>query len=371
VRVALVGRYPAPGRATGGVESSFVNLVAGLASLGNLELDVLTFAPDGASALHTKGIRVHRLEARQRFNNLTFYSASRHALGPTLERLRPDVVHAQNAVGYGYVCLKAARHVPVVVSVHGIVRETRKHLTSWRERLEVSLAGAALERYCIRRAPYLLQPTTYPEEYFGREIGGRVVEVGNAVGDEFFALEPEPKPGRVLYAGAIVPAKRVHDLVAAVARLPDASLRIAGESTDPRYAAKLTDSVLSLGLEERVKLLGALSRQRLLEEYRRASVLVLPSAQETSPMAIAEAMAAGIPVVATRVGGVPHLVEEGHTGFLVDVGDTRLLAQRVAQLLGDAQLHDSFASAARSRAERFRAAAVAARVRAVYEEAVR
>jgi glycosyltransferase involved in cell wall biosynthesis len=132
----------------------------------------------------------------------------------------------------------------------------------------------------------------------------------------------------------------------------------------------VSERVRVLGLEDRVELLGSLPAERLQAEYQRAAVFVLPSAQETSPLVIAEAMAAGVPVVATRAGGVAHLVEEGQTGFLVDVGDTNALAQRLAKLLGDERGRRAFALAARRRAERFRPAAVAERVRAVYEEAV-
>jgi len=372
VRVALVGPYSSPGRAKGGVESSFQNLLAGLASFGDLELEVLTFAgaPTPEQDGDANGVRVHRLAAPGRFNNLTFYRGSRRALGRALEELRPQIVHAQDALGHGYVCLRTVRNAPVVVSVHGIVRETRNLVSSPRDRLQVTLAGVAVERYCVRHAEFLLQPTPYPQQYFGEEIGGRIFDVGNAVADGFFALEPAPDQGRVLYAGGITPGKRVLDLVEATARVPRASLRLAGGAPDRTYAAAVTERIRELELEGRAALLGQLDAGRLLDEYRRAAVLVLPSAQETSPMVIAEAMAAGVPVVATRVGGVPHLVDDGRTGFLVEVGDTDALAQRVAELLGDERTRRSFAAAARSRAEQFRAAAVAERVRTVYEEAV-
>jgi len=372
VRVVLVGPYPAePGRFSSGVQSSFATLLAGLASLQDLELDVLTFTRGGVSLFtDSNGIRVHRLATPQRFNNLTFYRQSRRLVARALDELRPEIVHPQNALGYGYVCLRAARQVPVVVTVHGIVREECKLLTGRRARLQVSLAGVAVERYCIGHARYLIQSTPYPEEYFGPEIRGRIFDVGNAAPDSLFALEAAPDKGRVLFVGAVVPRKRVHDVVDAVARVPGASLRIAGGTPDREYAAALAARVRALGLEDRVELLGSLPAERLRAEYQRASVFVLPSAQETSPLVIAEAMAAGVPVVATRVGGVPHLVEEGRTGFLVEVGDTEALAHRLGELLRDERGRRAFASAARSRAERFRPAAVAERVRAVYEEAV-
>jgi len=84
-------------------------------------------------------------------------------------------------------------------------------------------------------------------------------------------------------------------------------------------------------------------------------------------MVVAEAMAAAVPVVATQVGGVPHLVDDGRTGLLVDVGDVPTLARRISELLSDETRRRDFSRAARSRAEdRFRAVTVAARVRDVY-----
>jgi glycosyltransferase involved in cell wall biosynthesis len=118
-----------------------------------------------------------------------------------------------------------------------------------------------------------------------------------------------------------------------------------------------------------VQLLGGVSFDRLLEEFRRAAVLVLPSMEETSPVVIGEAMAARLPVVATRVGGVAYLVDDGMTGYLVEAGDVEALGERIAAILGDPERQASLGAAGRAKADRnFRTAAVAARVRAVWEE---
>ena len=378
MRVVLVGPYPVdPTRFGGGVETSFFNLVQGLSTLDDLDTHVVTFVRGErrASRVDTGPVPVHYLPGRERLNNLTFHLSDRHVLRRALDRLAPDVVHAQDALGYGYVCLKVARREPVVVSIHGIVRETRKQLSKRRDRVHVLLAGVGLERYCVRHARYLVQPTSYPQEYFGSEIRGRIVDVGNGIADGFFAAEPAPELGRVLFAGGIADGKRLLDLVEAVAELrstvASVGLRVAGPASDRSYAARVVARVAELRLENEVTLLGSLSAAQMIEEYRKASLVVLPSAQETSPMVIGEAMAVGVPVVATRVGGVPYLVEEGKTGFLVEVGDIGALATRMSQLLLDEQMRAAFGASARTRAlERFRCADVARRVRDVYQQAL-
>ena len=108
---------------------------------------------------------------------------------------------------------------PVVVSIHGIVREELRHLPRLADRVRTSIARVAVERYCVRNARYLVQPTRYAEEYFGDEIHGTIVDVGNAISERFFAVEPAPEPGRLLYTGAIMQRKRLLDLVAALAEV--------------------------------------------------------------------------------------------------------------------------------------------------------
>jgi glycosyltransferase involved in cell wall biosynthesis len=379
VRVALVGPYPLDRtRVAGGVETSFLNLLQGLRETEGVEPHVVTFSTDVAVATTREddGVPIRFLPGTRRLANLTFHLRERRLLRAALPELRPDLVHAQDALRYGYVCLGAASDVPVVVSVHGIVREELRLAEGFRRRLQIRLAGVSLERHCIRSARFLVAPTRYAEQYFGDEIRGRIWDVGNAILGRFFSVTPAPEPGWLLSVGAVIPRKRLLDLVDAVPHVvgavPSSRLSIVGVEPDPAYSERVRARIRELGLEERVAFRGAVGLDELLEEYRRASVFVLPSGEETSPMVIGEAMAAGVPVVATRVGGVPYLVDEGVTGDLVAPGDVPGLSERLRAILRDDSRRAAYGAAARLDAERrFRPASVGARMREVYDEVLR
>jgi glycosyltransferase involved in cell wall biosynthesis len=378
MRVVLVGPYPRDaGQPLGGVEASIVNLLEGFRAFPDIHPHVVTFVRGGRTRLDRDDqlATVTYLPGRERLNNVTFYRSDRRRLSEALAELRPDIAHGQDAIGYGYVTLKAAGDVPVVLSIHGIVREELRHMVNPTDKIRASIAPVRVQNYCIRHARYLLAPSRYPEEYFRSRIGGSIIDVGNAISDRFFAVSPAPEAGRVLYAGGITPGKRVLDLVDALSiirrELPGATLRLAGHTDDRPYVEAVRDRARSLGLDEQVTFLGNVSTEELVEEYRAASLLVLPSAQENSPMVIREAMAVGVPVVATRVGGVAWLVDDGQTGFLVDVGDVEATARRSIEILGDESRQAALGEAARvAAAHRFRARDVAARVREVYLRAL-
>src|SRR5262249_45491029 len=125
----------------------------------------------------------------------------------------------------------------------------------------------------------------------------------------------------------------------------------------------------ALGVAGRVRFLGGLSFRQVQDELSRCACFALASLQENAPLSIAEAMAAGVPVAATRVGGVPELVEEGITGLLADKGDAEGLARALRSLLTQTGQAGSFGALAKERAlARHQASRVAARTLRVYQE---
>jgi len=176
----------------------------------------------------------------------------------------------------------------------------------------------------------------------------------------------------VLYVGRLYPAQKgLESLVRAMALLPralDARLRLVGEDWG---GVRLLRSLAGrLGLQDRITILGRLDREALLREYANADLFVLPSLFEPFGIVLLEAMASGLPVVATRVGGIPEVVVEGRTGLLVDPDKPEQLAESVRRLCQDEGLRHSLGRAGRERAKLFSWETIAAQTREVYSEAL-
>jgi colanic acid/amylovoran biosynthesis glycosyltransferase len=138
------------------------------------------------------------------------------------------------------------------------------------------------------------------------------------------------------------------------ARRPALVLELVGDGPERERIVRLARE---LGLSERVRLLGALPRQEVRARLARAALFALPSIRlpsgrmEGIPVALMEAMASGVPVVSTRLSGVPELVRDGETGLLVEPGDAAGLAEAMAALIDDDELAGRLARNARQRVE--------------------
>lgn len=149
-----------------------------------------------------------------------------------------------------------------------------------------------------------------------------------------------PKPGRIglraLFVGRLAGVKGVPILIEAMARLadrhPDLVLRLVGDGPD---RAALEAEVTRRGLQDRVAFLGYRSQAEVATELAQADVFVLPSFAEGVPVVLMEAMAAQVPVLTTRIAGVPELVVDGVSGRLVPPSDVAAFTAALDDLLSD------------------------------------
>ncbi len=155
--------------------------------------------------------------------------------------------------------------------------------------------------------------------------------------DEAFLRVPREYRGsasRLLFFGALTPSKGIFDLIAGLGRLRSLgannwTLKLAGWGDGARVLTEIDRA----GLSERVQFLGRLDHSDLRRELEWADLAVLPSHLESFGLAMAEAQAAGLPVIAYRTGAAPELVEDGVTGWLVEYGDVDALAITIAQAI--------------------------------------
>lgn len=376
MRVALVGPFPLHlGVPSGGVESAVSNLIDGLMSFEDMEIHAVTCSNVLRKYVHLEhnGVTYHYLPSLGRLETLSLYVLDCRSVHRALREIDPDVVHAQDSLKYGYICLKTG--YPMVMSIHCILWEECKYYSTTIDRLRGIVTSLLVQRHCVKNARYLIQQTKYPEQYLGHLTKGRIYSIANPVAEKFFDVGSEGEEGRLLYVGWVTPLKRLLDLIQALSkvrnRFPNVSLQVAGGTPDQEYLRLTREWITTHNLEDNIKFLGSLTQAELLEEYKKCALLALPSGEENSPMVIAEAMAVGKPVVATRVGGVPYLVDDGQTGFVVNVGDIDALASRILTILSDDELRSKMGKRAKEKANlSFRSRVVAAKVRRVYCEAI-
>ena len=176
----------------------------------------------------------------------------------------------------------------------------------------------------------------------------RVIRLGVDTGE----WSPQPRkpdgPTQILNVGRLDPVKGQAVLIEAVAQIPEVRCTIVGGGGE---RTRLEALIREHGVADRVELTGAVGQDRIRALYAQADVFCLPSFRESLPVVLMEALAMEIPVVATRIMGVPELVEDGVSGLLVSPGRADELADALLLLTTDAQLRERFGKAGRERVQ--------------------
>jgi glycosyltransferase involved in cell wall biosynthesis len=343
----------------GGGERYPLELARALASEEGNDCELVTFGPTPAAGRDPSGLSVRALRP---LAHLGGHPA--HPLAPGRAHRGPGrgrgahPPHPQCAGPPG--CLGRAPGALLVTTDHGLGADASRR---WARRfdgfLPVSRYGAA-----ALRAPPARTRVVY----------------GGADPARFRPDPATPRAG-VLFVGRLTPHKGVDRLIRALPA--GADLTAPRGTTAGAPERSYPDLLRSLAAGRSVRMTGAVAEAELPELHRRAAVFALPSVDRTCygrPVAVPEllglsaleAMASGTPVVASRIGGVPEVVTDGETGFLVDPGDVGALHDGLAMLLADGRLARRMGDAARAAVlDRFTWRACARRCLAAYRELVR
>ena len=245
-----------------------------------------------------------------------------------------------HSLGLGPKALAAADSgFPWLVSVNGIQSNEARSAGGWKNRVRAAVL-AGIENAGLRRATDVVVPSDVVAEMLRGRLGvARVHTIENPVHDRFFDVTPSGEGSRILCVGRLLPLKAPEDLLEAARLLAregrKVHVRFVGPPDDRWYLESLRDRARVAGLSAHVVFLGGVSDDSLLAEIAGAGVLAHPSRVEIAPLSVMQAMAAGLPVVATSVGGTGRLVDAGRTGLLVPPGQPARLARALAQLLDD------------------------------------
>jgi glycosyltransferase involved in cell wall biosynthesis len=302
------------------------------------------------TAARAVGIRTFQLVERRRFDTRVIGELKRIVLDYS-----PDILQSHNIKSHFYVRITGLhRCFPWIVFNHGYTAR------DWLDRLYTQV-----DRWSLRAADHVIavcQP--FADRLSRRGIDRSRIRIQHNSVKPFVPPSPEEVDNKkrelgladeavVLCVGRLSSEKGHRDLLQAIALmaamkdLPAFHLVLVGDGPEHQV---LRETIRTLGIADRVTLTGHQTDVR--SYYAMASVLALPSHSEGSPNVVLEAMAAGIPVVATAVGGVPEIIEHERTGLLVPPRTPPAMANAIARLLRDMSLRNSIGPAGRDHVRR-------------------
>jgi len=299
----------------------------------------------------------------------TGYSGCIRAVRRKLREIQPAIVHGQgterdcaiSAVFSGY---------PNVLTIHGNIRLISK--LNQDKPFSFNWLAARLESFTIPRSQGVVCITRYTQRAV-LDLAKRTWVLPNAVEAAFFDVRPNPqtdKPPRILCVGVICQRKNQNAFIRALDTLALKQkfevLFLGSASAAGAYEDEFRSLVQA---RPWCRHLGVAGRDELRKYFAEATLVALPSLEDNCPMVVLESMAAGVPVVAAHVGGVPDLVEDGITGIFCDPLNPASIASGVEKILTNPSAAEEMALRAKEKAwERFHPKAVAQGHLKIYQE---
>ncbi len=306
------------------------------------------------------------------------------AINERCRAIEPDIVHYHSRFPC-YVSLKRARRersaCPMVYHAHNWKHAERMRYRRLSLRHAAVQLGRHVDKQIARRCDHVITTSRFMRDSIAATIGGgrdKISVLPNVVDTGLFkpghATEPSDE---VVFVGRVAEEKGLLTLIEAMPRVlreaPGLKLSVIGPEQGRTerggYGRRCQQLVASLNLEAHVSFEGEVDNDRLPERITAAKAVVVPSVWgEPFGLVALEAIACGVPVVASRVGGLPEIIDQGETGMLVPPGDPEALAEALARVINDGALRRNVHQLGpRIVAERYTRDVIGDQLLAVYE----
>jgi glycosyltransferase involved in cell wall biosynthesis len=345
-------------------------LLQGFAKLPEVETHVISCLqrPVPVPEQLTGNIRYHTLHVPKAGWLRTGYQGCIRAVRKKLQEIQPDIVHGQ---GTERDCAVSAAFsgFPNVITIHGNMRKIAR--ANQARPLSFYWLAARLESLVLPRTDGVVCITHYTEEMV-RARARKTWIAPNAVDVSFFDVQAAPDilaPPTGLCVGTIFNYKNQNAFIRALgplAKQKDFRIIFLGQVENGAYGREFLQLVRERPWCEHI---GFVNREELKARLGSAAFLALPSLEDNCPMVVLEAMAAGVPVLASKIGGVPDLIEDGKTGLFGDPARPESFLEGVEKLICDRELARQLATSAQGEARRrFHPLVIARRHLEIYRE---
>ena len=382
--IVLVGSYPLSADCIrGGVESSVYGLAQALVAKKH-EVDVFDYPRlYGKDTSERNGLlTIHRYANNGKYNQDATERAKE--MFRDIVALHPNVVHLHGTGELSLLLYRAINNygIPVILTVHGLLHEEKKnalrkhpslkHLYQYIHQSKIEFDLLSLASHIIVDTKYVANKIN---EYYAK---GKISHlptidiIPQGINEHFITLYDKDKKltKEILSVGSISKRKGHLYLVEAFEKvcqqIPDAKLVIAGVKSEPAYYEQLAKRITASNYKKNICLLTDLPQEELYQYYKEATLFALHSEEESQGIALVEAMAAGLPVVSTTVGGIPDVVTDEKTGLLSAYSNTDAFAGNILRLLHSPDLIAAMSIAAHNEAQDYIWDNIAAKIEKVY-----
>lgn len=377
--IVQIGSYPLSADCIrGGVEASVFGLAQEQARTSKVHVfDVPRIG--GTDCLEQDGqVHVHR------FCNVGKWQMSTFRLVKTISEeicaLNPDICHLHGTSLFSWLMYRRLRKkgLKTIVTIHGLIRVEKRNMlkngVTPKRILQYCYQGMVEKRF-LSQLTIAIVDTVYVEEMVNRYPIRRkpiMYVIPQGIDENYFRIKCSKNSRTLLSVGAICERKGHLLTLNAFERLRkkgvDCKLWVVGTVSSQEYCERIKDFIQKSEFRDDVELHVEASDDELKRMYEASHVFLLHSEEESQGIVFAEAMAMGMPVVATRVGGIPYVVVDGVTGLLSDYGDINAFADNIQRLFLDSQLWQSFSDASISSSKSYHWKNTNNRIMTLYEK---